>query len=183
MIADPVPRGDPRFDGLDLEGLRPVSDAMVHDAARRVERIVADTDTEIKVVLDVAKQQGEDLLASARSEGAAAARRLAAAVVGDARRDARQEVLGAQRVVYEEVRTQARARLDALATSPDAAALAKRLGDYARRRLGSDAVVEFSEGEVGIIAHCGGRRIDLSVSALLERGMASTSAQIAELWS
>jgi vacuolar-type H+-ATPase subunit E/Vma4 len=183
VTAGPVSRGGPRFDGLDLRGLRPVSDAMAQEAARRVERILADADAEVKVILDAAKQQGEGLLASARSDGAAAARRLAAASVGDARRDARQEVLGAQRAVYEEVRARARARLDALATSPDAAALAKRLGEHARRRLGSDAVVESSEREVGLVAHSGGRRLDLSASALLELEMAFASTQIAELWS
>lgn len=164
--------------------MRPVIDAFASEAQRHAERILADADANADTVLEEARRQAERLLAASRADGAAAARRLAAAIVADARREARREVLSAQRLVYEDVRAQAKAHLDALAHSTEAASLAERLGVVARRRLGDDAVVEPPEGGgLGVVARRGARRLDLSANALLEHQIASMGSEITALWS
>jgi len=168
--------------GLD-RGLAPVAGALAAQAAQLADRILADADARANAVLDEAGRQGEELIESARADGAATARRLASSVVADARLAARQEVLGAQRGVYQDVREQAQARVTGLVDSPQATALTARLGQHARERLGDDAEMEAAAQAPGIVARSGRRRLDLSVEALIERELPSMGDEIAELWS
>jgi vacuolar-type H+-ATPase subunit E/Vma4 len=164
-------------------GVDPVINAFVSDATRRGERILADADADADAVLEEARRQAEALLASSRADGAAAARRLATTIVADAQRESRQEVLGAQRLVYDQVRARAKTLLDALSNSPEGASLAQRLGDIARRRLGRDATVQSPESELGVIARRGALQLNLSADVLLDHEILSMGSEIAELWS
>jgi vacuolar-type H+-ATPase subunit E/Vma4 len=168
---------------LDLAGLRPVSEAIARDASQRAEQVLADADADAADVVSDATRQSDRLLDAARAEGAASARRLAAAEVADARREGRNEVLAAQRAAYDDVRDRARSRLEALRGSPDAEALTTRLESVARRQLGDDVTIEPLEETVGIIAHQGTRRLDLSADTLIDRVVSSMSADIVRLWS
>ncbi len=123
------------------------------------------------------------LLTAARESGAALARRGASGVVANARREAREQELGAQRRVYEQTRTHARERLRGFANSPEAGALNARLAIVARQCLGDEATVTTPDGEVGVIAEGDERRLDLSTDALVERTLVSAGEELAELWS
>ena len=121
MSAPPtIPGASPATEPSLEEALRPVAEAITDEANRRAQQILDDADAQVNAVLDDARRQADELLASALADGAGAARRAAAMLVDDARRQAREQVLAAQRHVYEQVRSRARARLDALADSPEA---------------------------------------------------------------
>ncbi len=166
-----------------IADLSPVTDFLADSARRRGEQIVSEAAAQAENTLAEARQQADARLATARERGATLARRSALAVVANARREARQEVLGAQRLVYEQVRTQVLDRLRQLARSPEAAALNARLREVARERLGDEATLVAPEGEIGVVAHCGERSLDLKTDALVERVMASVGEEISELWS
>ena len=182
MSVQPTPN-QVRTSGNELgNDVAPVARAIAAEAARCAEQILGEADAQAEAVLLEARRQGEELLASARDEGTAVARRLASSIVADARIAARQEVLGAQRHVYETVRTQAQARVADLAGSPQADALLASLADLARQRLGDQVTLETPVGGLGVAARSGRRHLDLSVDALIERQMASMGDEIAELW-
>jgi vacuolar-type H+-ATPase subunit E/Vma4 len=166
-----------------LSDLNPVTGFLADAARRRGEEIVDDADAQADRTLAEAQQQADAILAAARESGAAVARISARAVLADARREARQEVLCAQRLIYEQVRARLLERLRFVAHSPEAATLNVRLGNIARQRLGADATVTTPEGEIGVVAHCGARSLDLSTEALAERAMASSGEEIGGLWS
>lgn len=184
MSAPPtIPGASPATEPSLEEALRPVAEAITDEANRRAQQILDDADAQVNAVLDDARRQADELLASALADGAGAARRAAAMLVDDARRQAREQVLAAQRHVYEQVRSRARARLDALADSPEAAALNRRLAEFARSRLGPGAQMEEPENGLGVVASDGRRRLDLSSAALLERELASMGPVVEAVWS
>jgi vacuolar-type H+-ATPase subunit E/Vma4 len=167
---------------LEVE-LRPLRDALRHDAEQRAGALLADADRDAAAVLADARRRAEELLGAAREQGAADARRRGARVVADARRRTRSQVLQARRELYERVRSLARERLEQLGDTPGARNLNARLTAEARERLGPDAVVQVSADAVGIIVVAGRRRLDLSAGALVERELSTLGARIEEMWS
>ncbi len=163
--------------------LGPVTASLAESARQRAEQVLSDADHQADATLAESRSRAETTLEAARESGADAARRRALAIVADARREAREEVLGAQRLVYEHVRAQTLERLRQLAGSPEAAALNERLANFARQRLGVDATVTTPEGELGVVAQRDGRRMDLTSHTLLERALTNAGAEITELWS
>jgi vacuolar-type H+-ATPase subunit E/Vma4 len=163
--------------------LRPLRDALRHDAEERASALLADADRDAQAVLADALRRANELLDAARVQGAADARRHGARVIADARRRTRSQVLRARRDLYERVRTLARARLEQMADTPAAIELNAQLGAEARERLGRDCVVQASASGVGIVALSGRRRLDLSAGALVERELNFLGARIEELWS
>ena len=182
-----VPSADPeaaRDNESALErGLGPVIEAMLNEAEQRATLILGDADAQASGSLEDARRRGDELLAAARADGATTARRVATRIISEARRHAREEVLGVQRQIYERVRSLAQAQLDGLVNSPAAKELNSSLGQLARDYLGPAAKVETSETGVGVIATKDQRRLDLSSSALLERELRSVGPRIEELWS
>ncbi len=164
-------------------GLGPVIEAMLNEAEQRATLILGDADAQASGSLEDARRRGDELLAAARADGATTARRVATRIISEARRHAREEVLGVQRQIYERVRSLAQAQLDGLVNSPATKELNSRLGELARDYLDPDAKVETSETGVGVIATKDQRRLDLSSSALLERELRSVGPRIEELWS
>lgn len=164
------------------DDVRPVAASVVALASQRASLVLAEADARADATLADARRRADEILAAARESGAADARRAALAIVADARRTAREEVLAAQRRLYERAREEARRRLVGLVASPEAAVLRDRLGAAARRRLGDDAVVTSPEGELGVVAHRGARRLDLATDTLLDAALASLGPAIAELW-
>ncbi len=163
--------------------LETVIDYLATAAHRGAEQIASETSARVDDTLAQAQRQADAILAAARESGADLARQGASAALADARREARHTVLAVQRLVYEQARAQARERLCAIANSPEAVALNARLGDIARERLGSNAVVTTVAGEIGVVARDGDRRVDLGTDALLERAVAALGEEIGALWS
>jgi vacuolar-type H+-ATPase subunit E/Vma4 len=178
VTAEPVGPDTP----LDVQ-LRPVSTGLEQDAQRHASQILEEADQQVAAVLADARRRGEVLLESARVEGATAARHRATRVVADARREARERILRAQRGVYEQVRSLAQDQLRGLADAPATKDLNARLASVARDRLGPGVAVEVSKSDVGVIAAQGQRRLDLSCDALVERELAGLAPRIEELWS
>ncbi len=166
-----------------IADLRPVIDFLAEAARRRAERIVNDAAAQADATIAEAQGRADAILAAARESGAALARQSTAALLADARRDARHIVLTAKRQVYEEACAKARERLCGLANTSEASALNARLGVLARERLGDDAEVTTIDGEIGIVARLGERSIDLGTDALLERTVASLGEVMGALWS
>jgi vacuolar-type H+-ATPase subunit E/Vma4 len=168
----------------DLESqLRPLREALRHDAQERASALLADADRDAQAVLADARGRADELLGAARAQGVADARRHGARVIADARRRTRSEVLRARRELYERVRSLAQTRLEQMVNTPAAEELNARLSAEARQRLGPECVVHVCAGGVGIVALAGRRRLDLSAGALVEREMNFLGARIEELWS
>ena len=167
--ADGPPRvatsARPGFDG----SLRAVTEALEEDARRQAARILAQADADRAATLEAARTEGERLVQAARDEGTVSARRLAAALLADARRDARHAVLEAHRALYEAVRQAALEELANQAGSAVAANLVARLADVARARLGGKAEIRPPDrGRPGIVAVRDGLVLDLSAPVLVE---------------
>ncbi len=162
--------------------LSPVAAALVTIARQRAADITIDAQERAEVTLTQARRERDRLLDTARASGADDAHRRALGLVADARRDAREEVLAAQRRVYDRARALARQRLAGLADSPEAAALRERLTTLARRQLGPDAVITAPPGDVGVVARNGTRSLDLTGDALLDAAMTSLGTALANSW-
>jgi hypothetical protein len=103
--------------------------------------------------------------------------------MADAHRQALALVLGARREVYEEVRRRALAVLRDRAGTGEAEALASRLAETARARLGDDAAVHPpADGGIGIVAERRGRRVDLSTKVLVDLHMSLLGEVLRAVW-
>ncbi len=149
--------------------LRAVAEALEEDARRQSALILAQADADRAAALDAARTERERLVEVAQAEGTATARRLAAAQLADARRDAHHIVLEAQRALYEAVRQAALEELAHQEGSPAATTLVARLGDVARARLGVETEIRLPDrGRPGIVAVRDGVVLDLSAPVLVE---------------
>lgn len=144
----------------------------VHD---EVERLLAEADERAAEIVAHADAEGEALVARARAEGEAAAALEGAQEQAQARRAARSAVLGARKVLYDELQRGARAGVLEL-RGP---ALLDRLETVAREQLGADAVVTRADG---VRAVAGARSVDYTLEALATRALEELGAEVERLW-
>ena len=145
----------------------------VHD---ETERLLAEADERAAEIVAQADADGEALVARARAEGEAAASLEGAQEQAHARRAARSAVLGARRVLYDELQREARAAVLGLR---DDAALLERLEAAAREQLGADATLT---REDGVRAVDGARSVDYTLEALAARKLDELGAEVERLW-
>ncbi len=163
--------------------LRLVAETLHGDAQRHSGEILAAAEARGHARLDEARAEAARTLDEARAEAEATADRAAAVLMADAHRQALALVLGARREVYEEVRRRALAALRDRAGTGEAEALASRLAETARARLGDDAAVHPpADGGIGIVAERRGRRVDLSTKVLVDLHMSSLGEVLRAVW-
>jgi vacuolar-type H+-ATPase subunit E/Vma4 len=157
--------------------LEPLREALLRRADAAADALRAAAERDARAATDAARRDAAAVLARARAEGQADAALRQAEDRSRARRDARRVVLAAQRAVYDELRTQARAAVRELLAEPEAQ---RRLAALVRARLAPDARVRPhpSGGVVGELPD--GRRVDASVDALVEQALAGLD--LAPLW-
>jgi vacuolar-type H+-ATPase subunit E/Vma4 len=148
--------------------------ARANSDAERMRR-VAEADGEQAVA--AALVTSKTVLTNARAQGAADAAALLADERARGRRAARGIVLAAQRAAFDELRKQVGQEIQGLLADP---ALRDRLSGMLREQLGATANVR-QQGSGGLLAQSpDGRRIDASVTALVDLALADLDVE--RLW-
>jgi hypothetical protein len=161
------------LDALDDAELTPVRDALLGIARAVAAATLADADREAAELLASSDAEAAELVDRARARAAADAAELVAAEHSRTVREARSFELTARRAAYEALVASAAAAVRArLADDPEVlAALTAR----AHAELGPEATITRTP-EGGVVAEAGGRRMDLPLTALVERAVAERLA-------
>jgi len=129
------------------------------------------------------RTEGERLVAEAAAKGEQEGSEVATRMIAVARRQARAEVLTAQRDVYEQLRAVIVAEAVALRGAPSYPGLVERIAADLRAELGASATLEVDPDPVGgVIARRGSRIIDCSLPALARRCLDSLGSEVESLW-
>ncbi len=159
-------------------------DALLDDARRQAQEIVAAGEAEADQRLRAARRDADELLARARAEGEAEGRRAAIRAQARQRFGAHMQVLAARRASYDALAQRARADALALRAEPGYPQLLELLTAAARADLGADAEVTVDPpGLGGVIARAGTRAVDYTLVAIAERCVQDLGPRVAELWS
>lgn len=161
--------------------LGPVRQALLDDARRYAEVMVADADAAAAALADDTAAQARALRESARALGEADAEATVRAERAGARRRARALLLHAQQDVYDELRR--RALQQAASVRDDAAypQAVERLTTRARAVLGPAAtVIEHPSG--GVVAEAGSRRLSLTIEGLVDEAIGTLGDRLQGLW-
>jgi len=163
--------------------LEPVSEALVATARLAAEQQRADAIEDVRVELSRARAEADRLLAEARVQGASAAELVASLQLVEARRQAREMVLGARRRAYEALREDAIGALALRATTTEGRMLADRLSALIEERLGRDTSIDQAERDVLVVeAQSGNRRAAIGPAMLIDHVLLSMAEEIEELW-
>ena len=168
----------------DAVGVRldPVREALLAQAEAEAERVVGRAERRAKDQVARAEEHRAALVRQARAEGEAAAEREAAVELARARRRARTHVLVAQREIFDDVRAAALEAAERLRSEPGYPDLLERLADLARDELGADAEIVFDPPSGGVVGSSGTRRVDYTLSAIVERCVARHAVDLERLW-
>jgi hypothetical protein len=158
-------------------------EALLDDARRLAQQIIADAEAEAAERLADARAQADGVLARARATGQAEGRAQAAREQAGQRFAAHMQVLAARRASYDMLAARARAAALALREDPGYPDLLDRLGAAARDDLGPDAELTVDPPELGgVLARCGTRAVDYTLVALAERCVHDLGERVAEIW-
>ncbi len=128
--------------------------------------------------------EAAELLEAARADGAREAAERLARQHAAARREAREVVLTARRRALDELRERAHTAVRELAREDRYGELRERLRTLAASQLGPDAeILDDPDGEPGIVARDGHRRVDYRLVTVADRAVDALGADVATLWS
>jgi len=163
--------------------LAPLRDALLADARGAAARVHADAAAQVASGLAAARADAFAMVARARGEGEQRADREARRQISAQRRISQGRILAARRAAYESLRAEALAGAQRLRDEPAYPALLDSLEAAARARLGPVAVIERDPpASGGVIARDGGRMIDATLPALVERALADIGSEVEALW-
>jgi vacuolar-type H+-ATPase subunit E/Vma4 len=157
-------------------------EALLDDARRHAEEIVAQAEADARERLEAARRDADELIARAHAEGEAEGREQAARAQAGERFAAHMQVLAARRASYDALRERARYAALGLREDPSYSHLLARLEAAARRDLGADAELTLDPSRGGVIARAGSREVDYTLAALAERCVEELGAKVAALW-
>ncbi len=163
------------------EPLAPVREALLADARRDADRVLAEADADVEAVRRRTADECDRIRRDARARGQKDAEELAVAERTRARRQARAVVLRARGQAYDELLRQVREAALALREATDYPDLRARLVEQARALVGNAARVSES-GDGGVVAEDGGRRAVLSLTGLAERVLDRMGPDLEGLW-
>lgn len=163
--------------------LQRVADALEQDAKQVGAARLAQGSTDASELLETATAQAERIVDQARSEGAAVGARLASATRADARREAREIVLGARADAYKLLRQSLIDELVRRNDSDEVRRLNTRLELIANELLAGKTTVRRDRLGIGIIADAGSRRVDSSADELVDSALATLGQALERLWS
>jgi len=165
------------------DGLAPVRDALLAAADAEAGQVLATAEAAAREMRDAADRQAVAIGAQARADGEAAAEQVLVTERARDRREAHHLALQARRRAWEELRRQAHAAVEALATEPGYPELTARLADIARAKLGdADQIIVDGPDGPGVVARAGRRRVDLRLTVLADRALARLGPRVEELW-
>lgn len=161
--------------------LGPVRQALLDDARRDAEAMLADADAAAAGFAEEAAAQARAMRESARALGEADAEATVRAERTGARRRARALLLRAQRDVYDEIRRRALQQAGSLRDDAAYAQAVEGLTTQARAVLGPEATVtEHPSG--GVVAELGSRRLSFTVEGLVDEAIGSVGDELQGLW-
>jgi len=164
-----------------LDPLDPVRRALLDDARRDVDAMLAQADTEAAAIREDAGARAREIRESAVSLGEDDAAATLRAERTRARRRARQLLLGAQRDMYDELRRAALERAALLRQEPGYSRAIEGLTARARDDLGPDAAVT-DHPSGGVVAEANGRHVSFTVESLVDEALGSLGADLEGLW-
>lgn len=166
-----------------MSDLRPTSEALVETARQHVAQQGADATEDVRVELSRAQTEAHRLVAQARMQGKDAAERIASLQLRDARREAREMVLEAQRRVFETLRHDAITALELRALTSEGRMLAERLSALVAQRLGGGARVDVAGSDLLVVeAQSGNRRVVIGPPMLVDQVLWSMTEEVENLW-
>jgi hypothetical protein len=150
--------------------LAPVRDALLASARADAARTTSEAEEAASATLAAARATAARIRREARAQGAASGAAAGAAERNRVRREARAEVLGAQRDAYERLLAAARRSAGQLAAEPGYPVLRRRLATAATGALGPGAALRDGDGG-GVIGEAPGRRVDYSLAGFADRAV------------
>jgi vacuolar-type H+-ATPase subunit E/Vma4 len=157
--------------------------ALLADAQADAQELLARADQEAAEQLAHAREQAASLLDTARADGAREATDRLVRERAGTRREARQRVLAARKAALDELCVRARDAVRALADEDDYPELIERLRLLATAQLGSDAAITVDpDGEPGVVASDGRRRVDYRLVTLADRAIEALGPEAGTLW-
>ncbi|MBK9181006.1 MAG: hypothetical protein IPM45_15855 [Acidimicrobiales bacterium] len=160
-----------------------VRDALMADADGDGLAEIAEADRWAAHHLAEARAEAGAAVATARAEGEAEVAAELAGQRAEARRDARRRVLEARSEARTRLLEAAASRALALRDRPGYERFVDALALLARSQLGEGADIERDpSGRGGVIATAGGRRVDYTLRALVERGVERLGPEVDSLW-
>ncbi len=165
---------------IDIHAAR---EALLEDARERAARRLTAADAETEQRIAAARREAGTIIAQARARGESEGRVAGARDAAVQRSFAHQQVLAAQREVYDELHRRARDATLALRDDPEYPALLDRLSAAARRELGDGAEIERDPPEVGgVRARDGTRSVDYTLPVLADRAIAELGPRLRDIW-
>lgn len=157
--------------------------ALIADAHSDAESILADADREVAARRADAQREAALLIETGRTQGARDADARLARRRAETRRESRQLVLAAQRRALDALRDGARSAARELGTEHSYPELLDRLRLLAVTQLGSGAAISVApDGEPGVTATDGRRRVDYRLATLADRAVDALGADVEMLW-
>lgn len=161
----------------------PLRQALLEQACADAAQMLDDADAAATATIHAAESRGRALVEQAVAEGVAAAEAAGAHGKAQARRRARSLVLSTQRELYDEVARQAHTAARGLREGAGYAQLLERLSAAARAQLGGDAVLDVDPPELGgVRASNGGRHVDYTLDALVDRCLEQLGTRLERVW-
>jgi vacuolar-type H+-ATPase subunit E/Vma4 len=159
------------------------SGALLAEARRRAQEILAQAEVEASEQVEPARRQADAVVAAARARGEADGRLESGRDEAAERFAARMTVLAAQRTSYDELRRRARAAVLTLREEADYPELLERLAAAARRDLGDGAQLQIDPPDLGgVLGTAGTRAVDYTLTALADRCIDDLGPRLAALW-
>jgi vacuolar-type H+-ATPase subunit E/Vma4 len=157
--------------------------ARLEEAAVEARRVLAEADAVVAAELESARRTAEAIIREARAEGVSDAERELELGRARGQRRARGIVLAARRDAYEHLREGALAAAFERRGTPGYAALVDRLERRVAAQLGDAARIERDPPDLGgLRAEAGGRRVDCSLGALVDRALRDLGREVETLW-
>lgn len=162
------------------DGLAVVARALADEAAATATALLDEASSQAAARVAAARVAAGAVMDAARRDGELAARRAGAALVADARGEARRVTLRARRDLYRSVRDQALGYL-AEAGEERLGELSGALAAIARARMGEAATLTPAADGVGVVARTEDRVLVLDLAALVDAELERRAARLAEV--
>ncbi len=157
--------------------------ALLADARADAASLLAAADRDARDRIARSHEEAAELVEAARAEGAREAAERLAREHAATRREAREVVLTARCHALDELRERARTAARELAREDRYGELREQLRSLAVSQLGPDAeVLDDPDGEPGVVARDGHRRVDYRLVTLADRAVDALGDDIATLW-
>jgi vacuolar-type H+-ATPase subunit E/Vma4 len=165
-----------------LDALAPVRERLLADARQEADRVLRAAREQAAAQLDQARAEAVATVERGRQAGHDLAVESVAHELARARREARGVVLAAQEEIRQRVRQAVRDAAAEWSAGPEAGRLREALLARVRDALGPDAEVRPAV-DGGFVGSAGSRRVDGSLTRLVDAVLDERAREVSRLWS